>query len=989
MLHYTSQGGIAQIVLLMESFTDIEEFIVDGDGSIETFNYGDGFIQYTLNIGDRTPISQIKVLGTVNKKIESRTLSSVLSVKGFSFLEYEFYVAKGNDKIIAISQSGIDKYIEINKKDIFNKINMSTIVVDVNGQKITPSFRNGSKGENISTTNVGEFKTLSFTPSVGNVYVALNETETIFPHTKDIDIINTFNNGFNPDSRDKLYYKVESLNTDYDVKFACGRDFPLMESHTFDNTKMEIKIKDAEKLDFNYQKISVDFEYNLGSSVSIPDKIKLANKETIDFSNYIITNDLNIEYKDRLTDSENTLDYEIVETLINTDSSFFKLKHSNIDRVDVMTESDDSQTIRLEEGKDFKILYKEGICIILKDYIIRSQSFNISYSIKKASAIIISLDELYDKVSFAINSFKRVDTINLEKIANNQTVDLNIYQSYNDIDLVTVKCEEAGFTASEKEGIVKFVKNLAENTVAVKSGFYYLDGEEYYMFSNRNDDSIDKIDNVYLYNTIKADKKLIMNQDTSNYIENSNMKLGAFGEVYFNDCKKSNIEGISQMMSISACDNFNYWKSFGLNMEIVKGFNDSSIKFTTTDEINGYAYINITDFLVEDVQSKLSFYMKGNAKAYLAKNKNMISTTNAYNQSLTLEIFKEIEQSQIKENIYNTDIIKENEVYYLVITGTGEIDDMLIVEKSKYNIDSHIKNVSHLNLDIEENVYTEYTTRLFLTSEYGSEFDGTEIKKDGSILNTSYVNWGFTNIEKLEKYSDFKKFNLHNVDVDAFNNQALIKTKNKNGKISTQPISIGNTKTIKNIVIKINDVMFETMEGFKIVVSTSDSKYSNYKDIAYDSNNMFSIAGDKLESYIKISIDMPYNKVISIIEIFAEYLSDDENSPSQKPTLTGGYLSKVLDAKFNERFIIKNMKISDMNSDISKYKFEIRASKGNTLESVWSEWKEMLIVKEIGTQMYKLENRIVFDGFRYYQFKLTLNGEGARIKADSIDLEVI
>ena len=118
--------------------------------------------------------------------------------------------------------------------------------------------------------------------------------------------------------------------------------------------------------------------------------------------------------------------------------------------------------------------------------------------------------------------------------------------------------------------------------------------------------------------------------------------------------------------------------------------------------------------------------------------------------------------------------------------------------------------------------------------------------------------------------------------------------------------------------------------------------------------------------------------------IAVEYKSTEKESPADMTVLSGTYTSKVLDAQYNERYLLTDFNFEDNNRDLSHYIFLIRASKNNNQQTVWTDWKTIELNDD-----NSIKNRIIFDGYRYFQFKIILKGEDTSIKINNLDLEVI
>lgn len=990
--HYASSANNAQMELFLDDYSEIESIKAEGC-TIETFNYGGGFIQYLLKIPAGIEVYEVEIKGSIKKLIKKTTLANVLKDKGYSPIENEFYVAKNTDDIIVKNNINSSlRYIKLTRRDLFNIYNISAIdIIPAEGNNIETKFieRNEDNTDNKIVTITNSFNSyfdfLTFTPVDSDIYVAINEYSVALPETSNISIVNTFTTGYNTSKL--MFYQLESLTESYDVVFSNNEDKVL------DEDTIVIKRNNTLPVDYNYETIVIEKDFPLGSSIELPRTFMAENKEQIDLDKYIITNDLDIVYSNKNTDPDNAEDYYYTETLYIDETGFNKLKYSNIEDISSIHIVRGEDSIALKAAYDYELLKKEGIIVWHDKKLIEDNSIvNIRYHINKARYIAIDLDTLYKKIKYNVSSYALINKVKLEKISKDQTIDLNIYESYKTADLTSIKCVEPGFTSKVKDGILKFEKNLENNTVAVKSGYYYMDGNEYYLYADENFDNIEKIDDIYFNNVVKENKQFILKQQTTNYVTNSSMKLNALGTIFSLDCKDKNFTGISRLNSITACDSFNYWKSVASNLSISKGINGQGIRFTSMKSVNGYSYVPVSKFLEDDIAYTLSFYLIGEgAKAYLGQERIIHSANTEFNKESVIDIIREIQSSPIEQGIYETNFEnKAGENFVLIISGTGLIDDIIAVEQDKYEIGIHTKNIDHLKLSIEENIYAEYSTRLFLTEEDGSVFDGTEIKDD-KIINSSYIQWGFTSIENISTYEEFKKCVLNNIELDQFNNKCVARTTNESGYLITNPIYIGNVRTIKNFLFKINNVMFDNMKGFKVKILTADNVNSSFKEVSQHLDNIGAISGDKLLSYVKLMVEMPLNKVINNIELFIEYLSNEVDTPSEMSVLSGTYTSKVLDAGYNERFIIKNLNISDANQSSKNYIFQVRASKENDERTTWTDWKEIVLKSdhENINATSNIKNRIVFDGYRFFQFRAVLKGEDTLIKLNYMDLEVI
>lgn len=982
--------GLSDNSYISVNLKDFKKFkSVHADRCIfETINYGSQ-IQHVIKIPAGVVLKQVSIIGEYEKMLFKESLANLLSRKGYLSKNYKFNIVKTNDKLIAISNNNKKvSFIRINKKDLIST-NASKIKINHKYKNIETIFIEDSINK-ISTINNeydGNFDYITFYPTSSKIYKAINEYNVISPITSVDKIINTFNNGYTVFSENSFYSTIESLNDQFDVMFSNENE---LLDYSIDSSALKIIKKDTTKMDFDYEEVTVVFDEILGNTISIP-KTFTINKEKIELIRYVISNDnLDIQYLDKYNDKFHEKDYIYTEILNVNNLKCSKLKYCNVNEIEEIYIMNENNT-NLVESTNYEIYKTEGVINWLKldlDSSNKAKVF-IKYNIRKARYIRFSLDQLYDKVNYSVNAYELLGTENLYEVKNGDNFNLNIYDKYAKSNLISVKCENIGFEAAVKDNMITFKKNIKNNTVAVKSGYYYLDGDEYYLFADKNNNNIEHLDNLYFFNVIKENKKLYLNQTTNNQISNSAFKTNAIGKIFDLDCTDKEIEGISKINSITTCNSFNYWNAIGMDMSITKGINGNAIKFTNINNIDGYSYLNISKHLEQDNEDYIvSFYMEGDGEAFIGEERVIYSQTNKFNKDSIIEPKSKALKSEINEKMYSVKFLnKNNSKFYLIVKGNIIIDDIIVQKVKDYSIDDHTKNITSLNLEVMENIYAEFQTRLYLDDEEGAIFEGTE-KKDGYIFNSSYIDWGFTRKKKISTYEDFKKCTIENVDVIDYNNKGYVITRNEPGILETSSIYIGNVHTINNIVFKINDVMFSNMKNFKVKVLTSNNSTTGFKEISIHLDNIGAISGDKLSSYVKLIVEMPSNKVINNIELFIEYLSDANNNPPEVPVINGNYYSKILDAQYNARYLIKDMNFELGNVDISNVLFFVRATKENSENTVWTDWKLLKFIRNEENNLV-LDSRIVFEGYRYFQFRTTLKGANASVKIKNLDIEVI
>lgn len=987
---YSSESNSNQVELFLDDFDEIRTMTAE-HGVIETVSYSSYHLQYILKLEPGKKISHITVSGMRNSTISTINIHNVLKEKGYEDTAFDFYCSEGLKYIIAKHKTnGLVKNISITKSDICKGYNVSIVRMDMgSNEDISPVYieNENNKTSTIKLESLDNFDIVSFTPINSKEYIALNEHNVIFNLTTDIKIINIFSNGYN-DETSLMLYKVQSLDDKYMVRFQSAGSFEIWSEEALGIHDLAIQRKDINSASFNYRLVSIDAELPLASAIEIPKEFILGNNEKIDIKKYMIANDYDIAYINKYMDLENEDMYTCSELLFVDDLMFSKLKYSNIYEIESLTYINNDEIITLAEGVDYKLHKREGIITwINKSIKDMTDRVSIEYNFEIAEAILVDIDDVYKKIQYNVIAYEKIDEIKIDRVGVNTSIDLKAFESYREADLTNVKTTDIGFDATVKDGFLTLEKNAVRNTVSVKSGFYYMNGVEHYLFADEKFDEIEKIDNLYFHNVEKRDKQFIFKQPTINSIANSAFNTRSSGDIHCLNCNDKKINGASVINSVTACDSFNHWNATSSILSIVEGYNGVGMSYSPILKEATFCYLALSDFTEEGKEYTVSYYIKDKGNSYLGQEIEMYSGGSVYNKQGPINLVHKAIESKIISNIYSIDFKQDKHKYYLVLEGKDIIDDIIITEKKDFDINMHVKNVDQFNLDVAENIYSSYSTRFFLSDEKSAKYTGTEMK-NGKIINSSFIHWGYTTVKSFETKKDFQECGLENVELLNTSIKAAIVTGGEPGKIMTKEIFLGNIKTINNVVIKINDIMFDNMKGFKVKVLTAANSSSDFKVIQQSSENIISIDGKILAPYLKVLVEMPPSKVISNIDVSVEYLSEGENNPADKVVLSGEYVTKIYDAQYTANFRITHLKISEMTKDIDNYIFYVRATKENTDLAVWTNWKEIELKGNLD-EYKNIANSVTFEGYRFFQFRAILKGADASINLEYLDLEVI
>ena len=957
---------------------DIDDYIVSKieaeNCEIKTDNYNGINKEYIIVIPENESVMSIKVTGTCYLPVIDCTLTSILERRKINIANTDVYATKNKDSLIIKNKlADTISYMKITKNDLFGDKRSNTIVVSSESDDIAVKF---IEKENKFYTNKysNEFDYVSFEPRTGAIHTAINSYSMIFPFKNDIPIVNTFNNNYSENDKFLYFYTIESLNENFYVRFQTDADFKNCQCFVLDSCKIAIKSKAGVDFSYDYSEIKILFESPLSSSIEIPQLLNHEEKD-IDIREYYINED-NIEYSNKESDPSNIYDYEYSENKIMNENGIIKLKFCNINEI----ESISANGININEDS-YELMKKEGI-IIIRDTIEKDMLVRINYNINIPKRIKIEEDKLYKLVKYPVNSMMLLNELFLKDVQINTPTDLKGNPDYINSDIVSVQCSKPGFLTRIDNGCLIISNNTKKNTIAVKTGYYYMNGREYYLLADEKYDNVNKIDNINYHNVTKDNYNLILKIKSSNFLKNTSFDLNTKSEIYNLNCQDKNIIPVSEIMEVSACDNYNYWENYMCSLSITNGYNDLALKFNSDDEYKGYCYLSLDKYLKHECSYTLSFYLKG-GDCYLGREKKLESERTDFNYNSVIEPYKKIESSTVMQDFYeivfeNT----ENDKYYLILSGTGIIDDIIISETENYDIYNHVKNTTKLNLNFDENIYSKYQTRLFVSDKNGAVFDGTELDEEKCLHNSSYINWGYTKLKEISSYDDFKQCIISDVRFKQFDGKCSVISGSSAGYVETSPLYISDPKVINNLLFKINNIMFEDTSSLDIKVLTSYNKNSGYKEIAASKSNLCIIQGNYIDRYIKLQISIPAGKRLDSVEYYAEYLSNDENHPKEIDVTDGIYISKVLDAQYNQRYTLKAISVE--NDKSADFICQIRASKDNAENTVWTSWKTIELDDE-----YNITNRITFDNYRYFQFRIELKGKNSSIKINHIDLEVV
>ena len=941
-----------------------------------------GKIYYNVVMKAGETVSFVTIDGLRNTAVKVISLESMIK---FYFPEFDsttdkIYANKlCNGVLVEDNDPDNPRMLIINiKNDIFAGINASRYKFTKLPDYLTIAFNSSmSQTNNIETTN--SFESISIIPAGSKIYQAVNEANIYTEEMRGIKILNNFTPILN--TSQLMYYEVNPYNSNYnfEIKFSTSLDanksFDTLKNWCVGNKEIAIKTKIDLSNSENYSisEIEISDEVLLSRYIDIKKTYKLSNNDEIFTNKYMIIPEDNSEVLyERYSDNQNA-ELIVQEELIMESDGFTKLNYSNIDDLLYIGYStyNGKNEILIDE---FKLLKDEGIILWTdKKLIDQAKKVHIRYTIKNPVAILLNEDSLYKAIGYNVDAYDEISRFSLLDVNDGYRFDLRQLDNFNEVDMIYTRCTSNSFKAESVNNVLIFNKIASTDTILVKTGYYYINGREYYLFPSKDEINIDNTRIVDMENVDISGDEISTFKATNNYVRNSEMLYRGINELYNYDASKSNIKGVSTLESITACDSFNHWNTFGTKMFLKDGLNDVGINFSPMIP-NGYAYIEITDHLTKDTINYISFWADKTLNVFIGEENNYLNMN--FPHSINIKLKDEIRY--INDEIRSAVITPiKNTKYYIIVKGSGTIDDIII--STENNITSHTKNIDLLGLKIIENSKSGQKHRVFIKDNNDVVNKGASLTRDGYIKTSSNIYWGISPLQIYKDKDDFRKCATYNVSIE----NDYIYTDKEEGYIETAPIFLDNPLAIKRLVFKVNDINFDNMRGMKIQILSSNTRNNDFIPINNFNDNYGFVYGDALLKYIKLKIYIPEKKYINNFGIYVEYCSTEDNYPKLLTPTSGEIITRIYDTQYSNNYKIREINI-DSASNINDVEIYAQSSKDDYSADIWQSWKKIELNSDL-----TMKNELVFNNTRFFRFKVLLKTSNASIKINNIDIEVI
>lgn len=976
---YKAVQDDAWIRLNTDEYESIKE-ITTSVGAIHVIEES-GKLYYNISLKMGQTVNSVIIDGVKNVPAKTITLEKMIQsyIPHFDKETDRIYACKlCKGLLVADNDPDNPKLTIVNiKSNIFTGINASYYKFTKLPNTLGIVFNNDTSEIHSSETNL-PFNSISFMPGGTKVYQAINEANIYTGEVRGIKILNNFSPILN--SSALMYYQVEPFesNVKYEVKFSST----IESDNSFDDLlnwsvglkdiaiKTPIDLSNTEN--YEISELEVTDEVLLSRHIELQKSYKIGDNREVFTNRYMIIPESGTVLYERYSDNQNQ-SLIVQEEIIMEEDGFTKLAYSNIDEMLYTGFSPYSGSNELLV-KDFELLKDEGIILWTnKDYINASRKVYLRYTIKNPIAILLDEDLLYKAIGYNVDAYDEVGRFKIAGVDDGYRFDLRQIDNYQDVDMVYTICSSPAFQADGFNNILTFKKTVNRDTILVRTGYYYINGREYYLFPSKDEIVLDEEKYIDMENVELSGEEITLFKRTDNYVRNSEMLFRGMNELYNFDASKSQVKGVSAINSITACDSFNSWNVFGTKMVLKDGLNQLGISFMP--EIpNGYAYIELTDYL-EKGDNYLSFWAEKSLEVFIGEEKKYLGLN--FPDSISIKIGQEI---PYRDDEIRTITIKQddNKKYYLIVKGQGTIDD-IILSNDISSISAHTKNIDLLGLSINEGFKQGQKHRVFLNSNKDAINKGAALTKDGYVKTASNMYWGISPLKSYDSKEDFATCSTENIHFE----NSYVRTGRTEGYIETAPIYLDNPMTIKRVIVKANEIGFDDMRGFKIQILSSNTREGVYMPINTFNDNYGYVYGDALLKYIKIKVTMPDNKFLNNLNIYAEYKSTEANAPKVLMPSSGELITKIYDAQYSTDYRIREISIADI-SNINDVEIQVRASKEDYSADVWHPWQTLELKHNL-----TLKNELKFYGTRFFQIKVLLKTSNAFIKINNIDIEVM
>ena len=911
-----------------------------------------GKTAYYITLSPNQSMQTIQITGQGKEVIQSRNLKNLLGLQGTE----ELFISSDIDGFIIKTEDGKQYKKVIVRADTSNKANIF-YYTGISDNMIT-NYIIDSKNNIISNTNNFDknFEYTFISLRSDKDYIAYNEANIIDEFTR-VNLIDNFS-PFIPDNKLMLYRIEEArfkdapqkdISINFEVQGATQKEeqkWCLGKQQN--NIIIRCRISASES---NTTKFSIN-SLNLGFTISnkMPlEKLYDINGNKEELSTFIITPPDNMTINYAITTA-------FTDIIVESDM-FNKLRHSNIEAILYIRDTSNGKII---SNTKYNLLGKQGI-IEWYDKNLIGKTVTVSYNYNLPISITYkNIKDLYSKVNYSTDAYQLIDNkIILKDIKDGESKTILFNNKIP--DKIVAQCSNPNFQVLIQNNTITVKKLNIDNTIMVHPGYYYRKEKEYYLFEHLFEQAEKKYKHILLHDVEEIDNRFHTIEATNNFVYHTNMGIAdTMNTICHIDYKKyaHKIDGISALNNISACDSYQLWNSFNTRVTISKTKYGLGIHFTANDN-NAYSLLDITKAYKEN--KIISIACDNSLSIYIAE--EIQSEAGRFAKSIFTNIIGNFTK---KNNIqtYTISNVNPDKKYYLLIKGSGTIDDIII--KNNIDDDVHTKIINQLGFNLNERNVKE-TTYNFDFDMQNNELYHLDIDRDGILSIGSNVDWGITKLNT--DTNDFSNYKLKNAEL--IKNTIYAKDI---ATVTSGKYQIPDYKNVVGVFVKINNVVTDKFKNFNITLNAYNNNLSSTLEYQ-KKTNLLHYSGP-ISEYLQVMVEMDTDKVINNIEIYLQY-SEKSRYPLSIKNYKNGYMtSKIYDATTVGTYTISSID-STLHPDYTKY--YVRGYRQDETRNVFTQWYPINLHGD----------NHIFEGYQYFQFRVEVTNDTVEGTIHTINLEVI
>ena len=918
---------------------------------------------YVLPVNEE--ISEIYIEGTgyqENKSIEM-TLADIVNLEP----DEKLYAAHSYPALIRINQTEKTcALVPLKPNDLPDSDRICIIISDM-------ALQVCFKADNIdhfTNTFDTDFDYFYLYNAAGQKYIAYQKIPVTNQYTE-TTVIPVFSPA--PKEMAQLIYKISNTWPDQDTHLYYMQGYEERDWTVFHDDILHIDMYGltAEELAKNISVFDANTSYTgkkcqLGNTIPLSDIIQDSTLLSR-IGEYIITppDKMDVVYQEQ---TYTQVAYEDGAALYVELDGFNKLRYANILRINKIKIDDVTYDTEEAIGEILTLVTEAGIICWTDLAPYGGLIEYVEYVYKEPVSLRYkSLDDLYTIARYAVDYDRNINLNEYKEtnVADGQEIKIDMSRFKTTPDNIVAVCSNPCFYGTVVDDIVRVSKIAEDNTPVIHNGFYYVDGKEYYFFSHQYPIEKNRWNGIEIDNANIIDHKLYMYQEAVNYLQNSKMECNHLDIHCIVDFKKDRARtNIDPMGHIGACESYTMWNDYHANRTLSNYKNGYATEFTMQDD--GYAMLDITSFLAG--HTTISCLYTGRLTFALAQEIRILDE-----QALQSVYCKPAQDFIVDEDIAYCipENIDTNQYrYYLVVTGNGTLDEVLIHDFTKPDeiAAHHVKAIDKLGLTVEETNTAKAETAIIEYDASFMKYNQLETDRQGILRVGATADWNITKIHSYDLSSCRTTQCL-------YRSGALI-TQKDGATIETEPVEIQYRKSIYKAAIKLNQYIAGNRKDFAITVYSSSSKNGTYKEIGrITDDNLVTFPIKQADRFIKCRIVAAEDKAITDIDFFVIYKESGEEDLPVFDYTEGSSVTRIFSIGAAGNYKFRNVLCDEEYDQYGQiYIRDIRKAPNG--EYVWGSWKNTA-------------DNPGFNNCELFQFKIVLQNKAARLKINGFEFEVL